>query len=272
MTSNRRSNEYRMSIPGAQELVPDVCDFVAAAARRANLNDRAVYHCQMSVDEACTNIIEHGFEGGVVNGQIEVICQDDDGAFTITIADDSPPFNPIERDDPDPATPLTEREPGGWGIFFIKKMMDAIDYDYQDARNTLTIIKSKTPDTLNELVETVPDNLPTIRGVGPGIWSITPPARLDSTTSPDLGQAIDSALKAERLRLIVDMHLVNYISTSGLKVLVNGWRSAQAGGGKLVLANMSAQVHEVFTTVGFDQVFDIHPTVQQAISALSLLS
>jgi anti-sigma B factor antagonist len=65
----RMGEEHRIVIPGIQDRVPDVCDFVVAAARRAGLNERAIYHCQMAVDEACTNVIEHGFDNAGVAGQ-----------------------------------------------------------------------------------------------------------------------------------------------------------------------------------------------------------
>lgn len=48
--------------------------------------------------------------------------------FIITIIDDSPAFDPLGVPDPDVKAPLAQREPGGWGIFFIKKLMDRVDY------------------------------------------------------------------------------------------------------------------------------------------------
>ncbi|MBN2472254.1 MAG: anti-sigma factor antagonist [Anaerolineae bacterium] len=261
---------HRMIIPGIQELVPDVCDFVVATARRANLNERAVYHCQMAVDEACTNIIEHGFASSEQHGgQIETICQDDAGQFTIIICDDGPPFDPTRQSDPDPNTPLTEREPGGWGVYFIKKMMDSVAYDYKDGRNCLTIAKHKSLENTSQPVGDQTQLEGAVRKLAPGIWGITPPRRLDSNTAPALQSLLDEQVAAGRIMLVIDMSAVSYISTSGLKVFVNIWRSLQAHEGRLALAGMTANVQEVFETVGFDQFFDIHPAVTGALSALS---
>ncbi|MFC1959974.1 anti-sigma factor antagonist [Chloroflexota bacterium] len=269
MSKSFRGEELRTTIPGVQEFVPDVCDFVVTAARRANLNERAAYHCQMSVDEACTNIIEHGFGGANETGRIEVICQEEADRFTIRIVDNSSPFNPLLREDPNPDMQLAEREPGGWGIFFIKKMMDNITYELVDNQNTLIISKSKTPANLNEPAAAQPDHAVAVTDVGSGVFVLTPPQRLDSNTAPALHTALEEQLAAQHNKLVVAMPGVHYISTSGLKVLVNSWRSAQNNEGNIVLAGMTEQVFEVFETVGFDQVFSIYSTIDEAVAQLT---
>ncbi len=264
MGEEHRGEEHRIIVPGVLEQIPDVCDFVVAAARRAGLNERAVYHCQIAVDEACTNIVEHGYHARGESGDIEVICRDIGNNYTITIRDGSSPFNPLSREGPNPHATLAEREPGGWGIYFIKKMMDEAAYNLENDRNTLTMVKVKTPQTMvqtgrsthAEAVITATEN---------GVWRISPYGRMDSNTAPDIAALLDSQLDAGRTRLVIDMSGINYISTSGLKVLINAWRRArESQDGNVVLADLSAHVFEVFETVGFDQVFDIYETVDEA--------
>ncbi len=261
--------EVRMVIPGVQARVPDVCDFVVAAARRANLNERAVYHCQMAVDEACTNIIEHGYGGDSHEGLIHIVCRDDPDRYSISIIDDSPLFNPLAKADPSPDTPLTEREPGGWGIFFIKKMMENASYSLTDGLNTLTITKHKTPETTIRPADQMPEQQIVVRRLADDIQEIVPHKRLDSNTAPYLQAALSDQLEAGHTRLVVNMSQVDYISTSGLKVLVNAWRHIREHSGKLVLTSMTIHVSEVFETVGFDQVFDIVDTLDDALQQFS---
>ena len=123
------------------EKVRVACDFVVEAAQRAGLDEREVYHCQLAVDEACTNIIEHGYGRNGRDNVIDIICRSDDRQFIITVVDDSLEFDPFSRPDPDPATLLEHRKEGGWGIYFIKKMMDEVAYHRQDERNRLTMVK-----------------------------------------------------------------------------------------------------------------------------------
>ncbi len=265
MAQQHRDEEIRTVIPGDRALIPDVCDFVAVAARRGGLNERAVYHCQMSVDEACTNIIEHGFRGGDQQGQIQVTCRNEADRFVVQIIDNSPLFNPLQHGDPNPDTPLSDREPGGWGIFFIKKMMDDVAYKAVDNQNVLTIAKRKTAENLSRPPSAPVEDEGIARDAGNMVWVISPHQRLDSNTAPALQSALDHQIDAGHTRLVVDLSRVTYISTSGLKVLVNAWRKARQQDGDIVLADLPPLIAEVFLTVGFDQVFSIYHATDEAV-------
>ena len=63
-------------------------------------------------------------------------------ALKIIIEDDARAFNPLEHKDPDDFDkPLEEREVGGLGIFFVKKMMDRVEYRHESNHNILIIEK-----------------------------------------------------------------------------------------------------------------------------------
>ncbi len=133
--------ESRIRIHGVLDAVTAACDFVVNAATNAGLDENAVYHCRLAVDEAVTNIIEHGYGAGGVNRFIEIVCQITADFFTIVIVDDGAAFDPLTRPDPDPLAVLDDRQPGGWGIYFIKRFMDAVSYQRVDNRNHLSMSK-----------------------------------------------------------------------------------------------------------------------------------
>lgn len=134
------TNEPRLSIPAELAGIQVVGEFVVAHAQHAGLDDEAVYHCRLSVEEIFTNIVEHGY-ATVPPGLIEVICRASDQYFMITLIDDAPAFDPLSLPDPDPSVPLWERQGGGWGIYFVKKFMDVIEYHHHEGRNHLMIAK-----------------------------------------------------------------------------------------------------------------------------------
>ena len=51
------------------------------------------------------------------------------------------PYDPLARKDPDVTLPAGVRDIGGLGIFLTKKLMDDVQYTYQDGRNILTLKK-----------------------------------------------------------------------------------------------------------------------------------
>jgi anti-sigma regulatory factor (Ser/Thr protein kinase) len=135
------AGENRLRIPSLIEKVSVACEFVVDTAQRAGLDEHAVHHCQLVVDEACTNIIEHGYGRNDRARAIEITCGLEKEGFVITIVDDAPPFDPLNRPDPDPKSVLEERANGGWGVYFIKKLMDEVVYQYAGGRNHLTMVK-----------------------------------------------------------------------------------------------------------------------------------
>lgn len=134
--------ERRQTFPAMLDQVEAACDFVAMVAQEAGLDEDAIYHCRLSVEEICTNIIEHGYAGRNGGSQIDIVCRLFADHFETTVIDDAPQFDPLSLPPPDPSTPLWERQGGGWGIYFVRKFMDRVIYSYQHGRNHLTMVKA----------------------------------------------------------------------------------------------------------------------------------
>lgn len=117
-------------------------EFVTQAAHRAGLDNRAAYGLQMAVDEACTNIIEHGY-GGEGQGTITLIADIMPEGLQITIYDRGHPFDPGTAPALNTQAPLQERR-RGMGVFFMHKLTDRLDYQVNTERgNRLVLFKRK---------------------------------------------------------------------------------------------------------------------------------
>ena len=118
-----------------------ICDYVSECANKAGLNEAEVYAVQLAVDEATTNIIEHGY-GGECPSRIDITCEILEDGLKVVLYDDAEPFNPEEVPEPQTNVPLEELKPRGLGVFLIRKMMDEVIYQSTpDRGNTLTLIK-----------------------------------------------------------------------------------------------------------------------------------
>lgn len=71
------------------------------------------------------------------------------------------------------------------------------------------------------------------------------------------------------LRLCVNFHDVEYVSSSGLRVLIAAFKEVQQKGGEMSLCEMNVAVEDVFRFAGLDTVFRIFPNEAQAIEALA---
>lgn len=260
-------DERHLSFKARLENVPAAADFVVQAAEAAGLDERSIYHCQLAVDEACTNIIEHGF-AGKKDGQITLMTGiENKNMFAITIADNSPAFNPLTYEEPDPNRSLEDREGGGWGIYFIKKLMDVIDYRHFDGKNHLALYK-KIETTSTTLAVVPEDGIEVERyELEEGYILLDISGQIDSHNSTQVENALNEELtERENYHLIVSFQNVTYISSSGLKVLVTAWRKARDRQGDVLVTALQPRILEVFEMIGFDMMFKIYSDTTAALT------
>ena len=70
--------------PGRYASLAKISEFVAKSAAKAGFDNKEVYAVKLAVDEACTNIIEHGY-GGEGKGKIRCTCDVTSGQIKITL-------------------------------------------------------------------------------------------------------------------------------------------------------------------------------------------
>jgi len=90
--------------------------------------------------------------------------------------------------------------------------------------------------------------------------------RLDSTTSPLLGERLTQILSAAKARLVVDFSQLEYISSAGFRVLLQAGKSAEQSMAKLVLCGVSGKVRQLFDLGGFLDLFLITGTREEGIT------
>ena len=89
---------------------------------------------------------------------------------------------------------------------------------------------------------------------------------IDLHVSPQMAREL-RALVAEKPKvLVVDLAKVTYMDSSGLAVLIEGMQGVQEYGGKFRLANVQESVRHIFEIARLDQVFEIFPDIDSALS------
>ena len=98
-------------------------------------------------------------------------------------------------------------------------------------------------------------------------WLVVVDGRLDQHQNGELEASLNRLLAAGHSRLIVDLTGATYINSGGLRCLVSSWRKARQQDGDLYLCGLNSRLKEVFSMVGFDQVFNIFPSFTEAQKA-----
>ena len=79
--------------------------------------------------------------------------------------------------------------------------------------------------------------------------------RLDTLSSPELDQFLQKYLPVA-MTLTFDLEKLDYLSSAGLRVLLNAYKATQDRGGILIL-HPNKLVMEVFHVTGLDEVLKI---------------
>ena len=121
------AQQFQISISSDVSNLGAVAAFISNIAEINGLDDGTVYHIQMAVDEAVTNVIEHAYQGRT-DGRIDIRCQFSGRNFIVDIDDYGKPFDAGKVPFPRIKGPLEKRNVGGLGIFFMKKLMDRVEF------------------------------------------------------------------------------------------------------------------------------------------------
>ena len=129
--------------PAKFDQLDSIRDFAIQAARDAGMDDSETYAIELSIDEACTNIIEHAYQEEN-RGDIECTCDSNDVCLTVVIRDHGKPFDPSTVVTPDLNADIDNRAVGGLGVFLMKQLMDEVHFEpLGEAGNVLTMVKRR---------------------------------------------------------------------------------------------------------------------------------
>ncbi|MDH5188429.1 MAG: SpoIIE family protein phosphatase [Rhodospirillaceae bacterium] len=130
-----------LTVKSDSKNLASIRNFIREAAESAGLdNDGALEIC-LAVDEACANIINHGYKND--SGDIVVSAVHDESKLTISLSDNAHPYNPLEQAvSADLDAPLNKRILGGMGVLLVKQSTDMVKYQSPaGGGNTLIMTK-----------------------------------------------------------------------------------------------------------------------------------
>jgi len=92
--------------------------------------------------------------------------------------------------------------------------------------------------------------------------------RIDSLTAPQLSDVFNAINEAGRFKIVFDMSGVEYISSAGLRVMINVQKTCKRWNrGELVLANVPERIYGALSLTGFVPLFRILDSVTEAVGS-----
>lgn len=237
-----------LTVRATLESLELISAFIKDAVVRAGLDERAAWQVELAVDEAATNIIQHGYIPEQP-GMIEVRWVLEPDALRVQLRDQGRRFDPEHVPAPDLELPLEERQAGGLGLYLMGRLMDTVQFDFSSPHeNVLTMTKRRSHP-------------------GPVIQTLELSGRLDAVGTTSAMARIRAAVAEGARFVLLDMQRVTFMSSSGLRALLVLRKELLARGGELRLCRLQQAVQEVFDLTGFSRVFAIHASREDAQAA-----
>ncbi len=109
-----------------------------------------------------------------------------------------------------------------------------------------------------EIIQSLIDDIPVLSVSG----------KIDAVTSRDLEATLIGLMDQNKKFLVVDMEKVDFLSSSGLRVLMASLNKLKHKDGDLLLAALQPFVKEVFALTGAVRFFSIYPSQGDAIKSI----
>jgi anti-sigma B factor antagonist len=91
--------------------------------------------------------------------------------------------------------------------------------------------------------------------------------RVDSMNANQLGEALSDEIDSGHIRIVLDLAGVDYMSSAGLREMVNALKKVKRATGDVRIAQPSERVREVLEMAGLDTIFQIYATQVEALGS-----
>ena len=243
-----------ITVNASPDRVGQVTDFVNQLLAELDYQERIRVEVDVAVDELFSNIVRYAYR--LENGTVTVRLKTEDNPLSIVIMfiDHGIPFNPLEEKRPDTTVlPAGKRPIGGLGLFMVRKIMDQIEYHFENGQNILIVRKAIAQNSNRGGEKKMATATFEKQG---NTLTVKPTGRLDTATSPVLEKELHPYLDGVQ-ELIVDFTNVEYISSGGLRMLLATDQQVESNGGNMKLIHVNEYIMDIFELIGFTDAMTV---------------
>ena len=88
-------------------------------------------------------------------------------------------------------------------------------------------------------------------------YLVTLEGELDTAAAAEVEKTLQPLYATGGKDVVIDCKGLEYIASSGLRILISILKGAKAGGSKVLLKNMNDDIKSVFKLTGFINIFDV---------------
>ena len=88
-------------------------------------------------------------------------------------------------------------------------------------------------------------------------YLVTLEGELDTAAAAEVEKTLQPLYTTNGKDVVIECEGLDYIASSGLRILISILKGAKAGGSKVVLRNMNEDIKSVFKLTGFINIFEV---------------
>jgi anti-sigma B factor antagonist/stage II sporulation protein AA (anti-sigma F factor antagonist) len=100
-----------------------------------------------------------------------------------------------------------------------------------------------------------------------GVVVVSVKGRMDAITSLEFDQSMSNLVSAGENMFLINLSQLEFISSSGLRSVLKLAKELKANNGKILFAALRDPVFNVFKISGFNTIFKIYDTEEDALRA-----
>ena len=143
-------DQNTLEIEAKVENLPRVTEFLDENIKELNCSKKELAQIRIVAEEIFVNISSYAYSPGPGRAVIHASPSIQENSILLKFIDSGAPFDPLKEEEPDISKKASERKKGGLGIFYVKRKVDSISYEYSDGKNVLTLKKIFKGDIKNE--------------------------------------------------------------------------------------------------------------------------
>ncbi len=254
-----KSMEYRIACRGLRNTLDDLTLALLIVGFSVPLDETSLAYLRLCFYELGANTVEHGrFNGIDPEIRVNLIVRQD--RVELEYRDNAGAFSTSRPAPVDIAEKIKRRSKRGLGLTLLNKLSDDLTYEREGGWNRTTITigrKEQLPFDLNRRMKMNDLSITVGRTGSPEVVVLKLSGSINSQTVPQLDATFSEHTSAGRNTIVLDLSATDFISSSGVGLLIGTASLLRDKNGDLVLMNLPKLVNDIFDVLNIKMHFRI---------------
>ncbi len=249
--------EYRLRCDDLSNVLSHLVTTVLLIGSSLTLDDESVSYLRLCVYELGVNTVEHG-AFRTKRPEIGMTLAVKNDCIDVTYSDNAEEFSTASTNTVDIADRIRRRNKRGLGLYLLQRIATGLEYERESGWNhTRFTIKRRTLGSydLNRRTDMNNLSITVIPTDSNDTVVLRPSGSINSTTVPQLDSSIGELIDTGRLTIVVDLSETEFISSSGVGLLLGTVSSLREKGGDLVFMNIPKLINDIFDILNIKMHF-----------------